>query len=257
MRLEGKTALVTGASSGIGRATAIALAAEGADVAVNFSKSEEMARETASAIEALGRRALPVRADVSVDAQVRAMVEQVEGALGGPDILVNNAGIAMSVGFYNLEGHTEEVWDRILAVNLKGPCYCARAVAPRMEKRGGGCIVNVASDSGFRPIGRSHAYCAAKAGVISLTSTLALALAPRIRVNAVAPGYIETPMQFGRAPTRRQEALESTMLERIGMPEDVAEVIVALVASAGFVTGQVVTVDGGLRPWAGHSHRPN
>jgi 3-oxoacyl-[acyl-carrier protein] reductase len=248
MRLQGKVALVTGSSSGIGRATAIALAYEGADVAVNYSKSEDGARETASSIEAAGRRVLMVKADVADDRQVREMVERTVAVLGGLDILVNNAGTTTLVGLSNLEAHTEDVWDRALGVNLKGPFYCARAAAPIMRARGGGCIVNVTSDSGFRPIGSSHAYCASKAGLISLTSTLSLALAPEIRVNAVAPGYIDTPWQAGRPPSRRRHALESTMLQRIGQPEDVAEVIVALVTSAGFVTGQVVTVDGGLLP---------
>jgi 3-oxoacyl-[acyl-carrier protein] reductase len=248
MRLQGKVALVTGSSSGIGRATAIALAREGADVAVNYNRSEDGARETASAIEAAGRRVLMVKADVADDRQVREMVERTVAVLGGLDLLVNNAGTTTLVGLSNLEAHTEEVWDRALGVNLKGPFYCARAAAPIMRVRGGGCIVNVASDSGFRPIGSSHAYCASKAGLISLTSTLSLALAPEIRVNAVAPGYIDTPWQAGRPPSRRRHALESTMLQRIGQPEDVAEVIVALITSAGFVTGQVVTVDGGLLP---------
>lgn len=249
MRLLGKVALVTGASSGIGRATAVALAREGADVAVNYNSSEEGARETASTVEQAGRRALLVHANVADDRQVRMMVGRTAALLGGLDLLVNNAGTTTLVGLSNLEAHTEQVWEQALGVNLKGPFYCARAAAPIMKERGGGCIVNVASDSGFRPIGSSHAYCASKAGLISLTSTLSLALAPEIRVNAVAPGYVDTPWQAGRPPSRRQQALESTMLQRIGQPEDVAEVIVALMASAGFVTGQVVTVDGGLLPW--------
>ncbi len=247
MKLENRAALVTGAASGIGRATALALAREGADIAVNYSKSEDRARETAAGIEALGRRALLVKADVSNDRQVGAMVEEVADIFGRLDILVNNAGTTIRVALRDLEGLTEEIWDRVLAVNLKGTFFCSRAAARVMLPQGGGCIVNVASDSGIRADGSSMAYCASKAGVISLTGTLAVALGPTIRVNAVAPGMIETPWHVGRPDDWRPRVRETALLKRCGQPEDVAELIVALVTSAGFVTGQTILVDGGER----------
>ena len=244
MRLQNQVALVTGSATGIGRATALALAQEGADIVVNYSRSEEEARETASAVESLGRRALLVRADVSQDDQVRAMVERTVAALGRLDVLVNNAGFTRFVDFQDLDALTEEVWDRTYAVNVKGTFFCSRAAARAMRQQGKGCIVNVASTAGIRPTGSSIAYCASKAGVISLTGTLARALGPEIRVNAVAPGFTVTRWNAGRDETRRRVE-EAASLRRAGRPEDIAEVIVGLAAGADYVTGQVVVVDGG------------
>lgn len=244
MRLENQVALVTGSATGIGRATAIALAMEGADVIVNYAKSKAEAEETAAAVDRLGRKAMVVRADVSDDRQVRAMVDEAVNAFGRLDILVNNAGTTTFVPFQDLEGLTDEIWDREMSVNLRGTFYCSRAGGRVMQRQGRGCIVNVASDSGIKPYGSSLAYCASKAGVISLTATMAIALAPQVRVNAVAPGLIDTPWHKDR-PDWRPRIEETALLRRHGKPEDVAEVIVALAASAGFVTGQVILVDGG------------
>lgn len=244
MRLQNQVAIVTGAATGIGWATAIALAGEGADVVVNYSRSEREAEETIAAIEGLGRRAVAIKADISDDKQVRAMVEETVRSFGRLDILVNNAGTTTMVPFEDLEGLTEEIWDRVLAVNLKGVFFCSRAAGRVMQRQGNGCIVNVASDSGIKPYGSSLAYCASKAGVISLTATMAIALAPQVRVNAVAPGLIDTRWHDGR-PDWRPHVEQTALLRRYGKPEDVAEVIVALVASASFVTGQTILVDGG------------
>ncbi len=244
MRLDNQVALVTGASSGIGRATAIALASEGADIVINYSKSREEAERTAEDIRRLGRKALLVQADVADDAQARSMVEQVVGHFGRLDILINNAGTTIRVEFEDLEGLTEEVWDRVLGVNLIGAFFCSRAAGRVMQRQGSGCIVNVSSDSGTKPYGSSIAYCASKAGMNSLTATMAIALAPQVRVNAVAPGLIDTPWHKGK-PDWRPEVAQTALLRRYGKPEDVAEVIVALVASASFVTGQILQVDGG------------
>ncbi len=245
MRLQSKVALVTGGGTGIGRATALALAREGADVAVNFSRSEAEARETAAAIEALGRRSLLARADVSDDRQVRAMVDLVVATLGRLDILVNNAGHTTRVSFQDLEGLTEEIWDRTYGVNVKGTFFCSRAAGAIMMRQESGCIVNVASDSGIKPYGSSIAYCASKAAGISLTGTLVVALAPHVRVNAVAPGDINTRWHAGR-PGIAEITAQGNLLRRFGQPEDVAEVIVGLVCNAGYVTGQTILVDGGL-----------
>jgi len=244
MTLQDQVALVTGSATGMGRATSLMLARQGAHVVVNYTRSEAEARETAAAVEALGRKALLVRADVSDDRQVSAMVDETVKTFGRLDILVNNAGTTVFVPFKNLEELTEEIWDRVLAVNVKGTFFCSRAAAKVMLPQGSGCIVNVASTAGLHASGSSIAYAASKAAVISMTKTLAVALGPRIRVNAVAPGFVNTRWNAAR-PDMLSIVEEKAALKRYGEPEDVAEVIVALITSAGFVTGQVIPVDGG------------
>ena len=181
MELSGKCAIVTGSAVGVGRATALALAKRGANVVVNYSRSEEEARDTVAQVEALGAKALLVRADVSNDAEVRAMIAAAVDAFGGVNVLVNNAGTTAFVNFADLEGMTEELWDRILAVNLKGPFFCARAAAEAMKSSGEGAIVNIASIAGVKAIGSSIAYAASKAALINLTVALARVLAPEVR----------------------------------------------------------------------------
>ena len=149
MELAGKTAIVTGSAVGVGRETALALARRGANVVVNYSRSEAEARRTLADVEALGAGALLVRADVSQDGEVRDMVAQTVARFGGVDVLVNNAGITYFVDFKDLEGVTEAMWDRILAVNVKGVFFCSRAVVPQMQRQGAGCIVNIASVAGI------------------------------------------------------------------------------------------------------------
>ena len=244
MTLQDQVALVTGSATGMGRATALMLAKQGAHVAVNYTKSEAEARETAAAIEAIGRKALLLRADVSDDHQASGMVEEIVKTFGRLDILVNNAGTTVFVPFKNLDELTEEIWDRVLAVNVKGTFFCSRAAAKVMLPQGSGCIVNVASTAGLHASGSSIAYAASKAAVISMTKTLALALGPAIRVNAVAPGFVNTRWNVDR-PEMLSMVEERAALQRYGEPEDVAEVIMALITSAAFVTGQVVPVDGG------------
>ncbi len=244
MKLEGQVALVTGSAAGVGRATAIMLAKQGVDVAVNYTVSEAEAKQTAAEIEALGRRALLVRADVSKDAEVTAMVERIVERFGRLDILVNNAATTVMVPFKNLDGITEEAWDRVFDVNVKGVFFCSRAAAKVMLDSGGGCIVNVSSAAGLHASGSSIPYAASKSAVISLTKTMALGLAPTIRVNCVAPSFINTRWNAPR-PEMAPRIRERTPLKRIAEPEDIAEVILALIASASFVTGQVVEADGG------------
>ncbi len=244
MTLQDQVALVTGSATGMGRATALMLARQGANVVVNYTRSEAEAKETAAAVEALGRKALLVRADVSDDRQVSAMVEETTKVFGRLDILVNNAGTTVFVPFKNLDELTEEIWDRVLAVNVKGTFFCSRAAGKVMLSQGGGCIVNVASTAGLHASGSSIAYAASKAAIINMTKTLAVALGPAVRVNAVAPGFVNTRWNTDR-PEGLMAVQERAVLRRYGEPEDVAEVIVALITSASFVTGQVIPVDGG------------
>lgn len=249
MELSGKCAIVTGSAVGVGRATALELAKRGANVVVNYSRSEEEAKETVAMVEALGANALLVRADVSNDAEVRAMVAAAVDAFGGVHVLVNNAGTTAFVNFADLEGMTEELWDRILAVNLKGPFFCARAAAEAMKSSGEGAIVNIASIAGVKAIGSSIAYAASKAGLINLTVALARVLAPEVRVNCVAPGFIDTRwLRQGLGDfyePAKQRTAEQTPLGRVATPEDVAQITLSLIEGADFVTGQTIVIDGG------------
>ncbi|MCH8900690.1 MAG: glucose 1-dehydrogenase [Chloroflexi bacterium] len=249
MQLSGKNAIVTGSAVGVGRATALELAKRGANVVVNYSRSEDEAKETVAEVERLGAKALLVRADVSRDSEVRAMVERAVDAFGSIHVLVNNAGTTAFVNFADLEGMTEDHWDRILAVNLKGPFFCSRAAAGPLKETGEGAIVNIASVAGTRAIGSSIAYAASKAGLINLTVALARVLAPEVRVNCVAPGFIDTRwlrQGLGDAfdPVKQMTAAQ-TPLGRVSTAEDIAQVVLSLIEGADFVTGQTITVDGG------------
>ncbi len=249
MQLSGQTAIVTGSAVGVGRATVLELAKRGANVVVNYSRSEEEAKETLAQAQALGAKALLVRADVSDDAQVRSMVERTVKEFGALHVLVNNAATTHFVQFADLEGMKAEYWDRILDVNLKGPFFCSRAAAPHMKAAGEGAIVNVASVAGIRSIGSSIAYAASKAGLLNLTVSLARVLAPEVRVNSVAPGFIDTRwLREGLGPIyepAKKATAEQTPLGRVATPEDVAQVVLGLIEGADFVTGQNVVVDGG------------
>jgi 3-oxoacyl-[acyl-carrier protein] reductase len=243
MKLEGTAALVTGGGTGIGRAASLSLAREGAAVAVNYSRSEGDAETTAAEIRAAGGRAMTVRADVSDEAAVEAMIQRVVEEWSRLDVLVNNAGMTYFVEHTDLDALTGEMWDRMLAVNLKGVFFCCRAAARVMKRQRQGRIVTVASVAGLTGKGSSIGYAASKAGVISLTKSLAMALAPEILVNAVAPGFVETRWTAGKDEFRAN-ALNGTPLGRVAVPEDVAEAVLYL-AKTDFATGQVLTVDGG------------
>ena len=249
MDLSGKTAIVTGSAVGVGRATAIELAKRGANVVVNYSKSEDEAKETVAEVEGAGARALLVKADVSKDSEVRSMVQQAVDAFGGLHVLVNNAATTKFVNFADLEGLKEEDWDLILAVNLKGPFFCSRAAAGPMKEAGQGAIVNIASVAGIRSVGSSIAYAASKAGLINLTVALARVLAPEVRVNCVAPGFIDTRWLragLGDFYERAKEATASqTPLGRVATAEDIAQSVLGLIEASDFVTGQTLVVDGG------------
>jgi len=250
MKLQGKVALVTGGATGIGRESVLALAREGAAVAVNYSRSQADAQQTARDARQSGApAAISVQTDVSDDAQVRRMVHQVAAELGRLDILVNNAGHTHFVEQADLEGLTEEMWDRILAVNLKGAFFCSRAVAPVMRQQGEGCIINVASIAGLTGGGSCIAYAASKAAVICLTKSLATAWSSRgINVNCIAPGYFETDLTDGlrNHPVLGPEISSRIPCGRWGRPDEVAGIAVFLASDASnYMHGSIVPIDGG------------
>jgi 3-oxoacyl-[acyl-carrier protein] reductase len=248
--LEGKVAIVTGAATGVGRATTLALARRGCAVLVNYRRSKEAAEETVAEASALGARSIAWQADVSDDGACRAMVDAVVSEFGALHILVNNAGTTVFISHAELERVSDADWDRILAVNLKGPFQCARAARGAIDAAGGGEIVNVSSVAGLVGTGSSIPYCASKAALNNLTLTLARALAPRIRVNAVAPGFIAgewLKQGLGDGYEAIKEAFERrSPLNKVCEPGDVADAIVSLIGGSDLVTGQVLACEGGV-----------
>jgi 3-oxoacyl-[acyl-carrier protein] reductase len=244
MELEGKVAIVTGGTRGIGRAIALDLAANGADVALNYRKSAELASELTDTIRGMGRRALAVQADVSSFDDAQEMVEAVLGDFGRLDILVNNAGMNWDGVVWKM---TEEQWDRVIEVDLKGTFNYTRAVTPAFREQGSGKIVNITSINGLRGKFGQTNYSAAKAGVIGFTKACARDLGRySINVNAVAPGLIETEMVKEAPEKVRELALAEIVLGRLGLPEEVAHVVTFLCTErARHITGQVIQVDGG------------
>ncbi len=244
MELEGKVAIVTGGTRGIGKAIALDLAANGADVALNYRQSAGLAEDVAGIIRDQGRGALTVQADVSSFDQAQMMVQKVLEAFGRLDILVNNAGMNWDGVVWKM---TEEQWDRVIEVDLKGTFNYVRATAPFFREQGSGKIVNITSINGLRgKFGQSN-YSAAKAGVIGLTKACARELGRySVNVNAVAPGLIETEMVQEAPDTVRDMALAEIVLGRLGLPEEVAYVVTFLCTEkARHITGQVIQVDGG------------
>jgi 3-oxoacyl-[acyl-carrier protein] reductase len=247
---QGKpAALVTGAATGIGRAAAVALAGAGYDVAINYSRSEDAARETAAQTQAKGAKTFLFRCDVSDDPAVRRMLKAVEQEFGRLDALVNNAGTTSNVKPADFEAMTAEEWDRVFAVNVRGVFQVTRAAAPLL-KAARGSIVNTASIVGLRPGPQPLPYAASKAAVVSLTKLLALNLAPDVRVNAVAPGWMEGDWMKRMLADRYEDLMarraKATPLRRCATAEDVAEVIVNLIASNRFVNGEIIVIDGGF-----------
>lgn len=245
-----KRALVTGGATGIGRAAVLHLARAGFDVALNYRSSADAARATAAEAEAAGAKVLLLAGDVADDAQVRAMLKQVEAAFSGLEALINNAGTTISTPPKDLDAVSVEDWDRVFAVNVRGLFLVTRAAVPLLKRGENPSIVNTASIVGLRPGPQPLPYAASKAAIVSLTKQLAGALGPEIRVNAVAPGWMEGEWMermlgdnYGRLMERRAKA---TPLGRCVTADDVAETILSLILSNRFVTGEIIVIDGGF-----------
>lgn len=234
--LEGQVALVTGAAKRIGRSISLRLAAEGADIVVNYESSKPEAQQLVDEIKTSGRRAIALQGDVSKRADVQKLFATVESEFGRLDILVNNAGMFFAAEFESL---TEEQWDRILNTNLKSQFLCCQTAAPIMKRTGRGRIINISSLGGLLPWPAYTHYCVSKAGSIMLTRCLARALGPEITVNSVAPGTIQFP---GEAPD--EDYIRKVPLHRTGTGDEIAQAVLYL-ATADFVTGQIIAVDGG------------
>jgi 3-oxoacyl-[acyl-carrier protein] reductase len=246
MDLRSRGALVTGGSGDLGTVICLALARAGCDVAVGYVGNRDGALRTAKLVEEHGRRACMVRLDQSDTAAVDPAVAQAARDLGRLDILVNNAAWNIGIPFPELDGLTVDIWDRIFDTNVRGPFQLARAAATHMKHAGAGRIVNIASIAGLRPSGSSIAYASSKAALIHLTRCLAVALAPTITVNCVAPGLIEGTRMAQRLPQAMVDnARASVVLGRTSSMEDIAEQVVTF-CRADSVTGQVLVVDGGM-----------
>jgi 3-oxoacyl-[acyl-carrier protein] reductase len=251
MKLNGSVCIVTGSATGTGAACAVQLAGKGARVVVNYTKSEGEARETAARCKAAGGEAIVVQGDVAVEADCRGLAQAALDQWGRIDGLVNNAGITKFAAHADLDALSAEDFQRIYAVNVIGPYQMIRACAPAMKKQGAGAVVNVSSISGIKGVGSSVAYVASKGALNAMTLSLARALAPEIRVNAICPGLIETRWHLSRFSPEdyarfKANYEKSVPLAKAASADDVAEVAVWLLEGAAQVTGETILVDGGL-----------
>ncbi|NQV99008.1 MAG: SDR family oxidoreductase [Rhodospirillales bacterium] len=248
MDLTGKRALVTGSASGIGLACVTMMASLGARVALNHLPGDEAGPKQVAALRAKGFDVIAAPGNVAIPGEAEAMVETAITALGGLDYLVNNAGTSGTsepIPPSELDQMTEEFWQLLLNTNLIGSFRCAKAAAPAL-KDGGGAIVSIASIAGVSSQGSSLVYAATKAGIVNMTRSLARGLGPNVRVNAVAPGHVETGWTAPWPEERKQTSRDQAALKRNCKPEDIAEAVLFLCASASMVTGQTLVVDGGL-----------
>jgi 3-oxoacyl-[acyl-carrier protein] reductase len=246
MDLTDKVAFVTGGSGDIGRAIATALASAGVDIVVSYVSSAERASSVVDAVQVIGRRSLAVHLDQRDPFAISATFEKAVAAFDRIDILVNNAGWNVGIPFNDLDALTAEIWDQVLETNLRGPYLLARAFAPELRRHKTGRIINIASLAGFVPGGSSIAYATSKAGLIHLTHCLAVALAPDVTVNGIAPGLVEGTRMAERVPEEVKRRIRGqAVLGRTGSAQDIAEQVVTF-CRADSVTGQVLVVDGGL-----------
>jgi 3-oxoacyl-[acyl-carrier protein] reductase len=246
MKLKNKVALVTGSSRGIGRATALLFAKEGAKIIVNCSKSEDKAKKVVEEIKKLGSDAISLKCDVSQEQEVKGMMAEAIKKFGKIDILVNNAGIVYDIPLFE---KTVEQWDKTLGVNLKGVFLCSKYASENMKKNGSGTIINISSSNGLNTTSPESAdYDASKAAVINLTKSLAEELAPNIRVNAIAPGWVDTEMNKDLPKDFIKEERKKTFMKRFADPKEIANVALFLASEeASFMTGSNVLVDGGYK----------
>ena len=245
MELKGCAAIVTGGSGGLGQRICHALALEGVNVVVNYAESEAKAKEVAAEIAKLGVRAIALRADVTDPAAVTRMVEDAKAEFGRVDILVNDAAFNKTIAYTDLDGMTHELWNHIMNTNLTGTFNCIKAVAPLMKAQGQGRIVNISSGAGVAPRGSSIAYAVSKAGMIHLTKCMAVALAPAVTVNCVAPGFMEgTRMSANRPAAYQATVADLTLLRHTVSKDDVAAQLVTFCRSDS-MTGQTVVMDCG------------
>jgi 3-oxoacyl-[acyl-carrier protein] reductase len=250
LNIRGKAAVVTGASRGVGKATALALAREGCSVLINYSRSRDEAEKAAKEVQSIGVNATLFAGDVSDDDVCRAMMETAARTLGRLDILINNAGTTRFIPHGNFDDVRDKDWARIFEVNVKGPFQCVRAARKYLEASGEGVVVNVSSIAGIIGAGSSIPYCASKAALINMTISLARALGPKVRVNSVAPGFIAghwTQEGLGRDyDAGKKRAEERSALGRVCQPEDVAAAILSLITGSALITGQTIVCDGGF-----------
>lgn len=244
MKLQDRVAVVTGGATGMGRAISELFAAEGAKVVVNYRASRSEAEEVVAAIRERGGEALAWQADVSAGAEARAMMQAAADRWGRLDVLVNNAGWTRLTPHHLLEDLTDEIWDRTLNTNLRGAFYCVRAAAPLLARQEGASVINNASTSAWHGAGSSIVYSASKAALINMTRSLARVLAPRIRVNAIAPGLVRTRFA-GWPESAFEEGAKRTPLGRVATPQEVAAVALFLAADATALTAETIIVDGG------------
>jgi 3-oxoacyl-[acyl-carrier protein] reductase len=246
MKLQGKVALVTGGGKGIGRATSLAFAREGAAVTVNYSRSEAEANAVVSDIEKLGGQAIAMRADVSKDAEARLLVDATAQKFGRLDVLVNNAGWTRRTPHDQLDLLTEELLDRTINTNLKGPLYCIRAAVPHMKAVGAGLIVNITSVAGIHGNGSSVIYGGTKAALATMSRSWARALAPTIRVNCVAPGFVDTGFVMPPGGAAAEGAAKRVHTKAIMQPEDIAGAVLFFATDGAHITAEEIIVDGGI-----------
>ena len=251
MKPTKKVALITGSSVGVGRATAIRFAEDGCNVIINFNKSAQSAAETVELCQEKGASAISVQADISKDSECRKLIQEGVDRMGRLDYLVNNAATTRFVEFSDLEGLDEETWMHLFRTNVMGSFFCTRAAVPHLRMNAPAAIVNVASVAGISGIGSSIAYAASKAALINMTKALARTFGPEIRVNAVAPGAINTRwLREGVGEQGLDKMLTSlrktTPLRDIAQPEDVADAVVWLSLQARMITGDTIVLDGGF-----------